>query len=219
MKERMQVLSRGNEQRTFGSSPTSSWRKQQKLTMSSPPAQLMMHTPTSVKSTLHRDTPSVNLSGCPWPLNPSILSSVKRYSSLPHQMSILQYADDTCLTASSKANCQAMLNTTQKWLDWSLLKAKAPKCAAISIHGHTGRCTNPHLSISNERILFLGSKSTSFLGLPVNATLSTDSIKEQLQQKLEQYLNLTDQSHSHANKSSGFTRKPSAPICHGYLPS
>ena len=50
-----------------------------------------------------------------------------RFSSSPHQMPILQYADDTCLTASSKANCQAMLNTTQKWLDWSLLKAKVPK--------------------------------------------------------------------------------------------
>ena len=116
------------------------------------------------------------------------------FSSSPHQMPILQYADDTCLTASRKANCQAMLNTTQKWLDWSLLKAKVPKCAAISIHGHTGKCTNPHLSISNERIPFLESKSTSLLELPVIATLSTDSIKKQLQQKLEQYLNLTDQS-------------------------
>ena len=87
-----------------------------------------------------------------------------------------------------------MLNTTQKWLEWSLLTAKVPKCAAISIHGHTGKCTNPHLSISNERIPFLGSKSTSFLWLTVNATLSTDSIKEQLQLKLERYLNLTDQS-------------------------
>ena len=55
--------------------------------------------------------------------------------------------DDTCLTASCKANCQAMLNTTQKWLDWSLPKAKALKCAAISICGQTRQCTNPHLSI------------------------------------------------------------------------
>ena len=142
-----------------------------------------------------------------------------RFSSSPHQMPILQYADDTCLTASSKANCQAMLNTTQKWLDWSLLKAKVPKCAAISIHGHMGKCTNPHLSISNERIPFLGSKSTSFLGLPVNATLSTDSIKEQLQQKLERYLNLTDQSPLSRQQSLGFTRKSSALVYHGYFPS
>ena len=58
--------------------------------------------------------------------------------------------DDTCLTASCKANCQAMLNTTQKWLDWSLPKAKVLKCAAISICGQTGQCTNPHLSISKS---------------------------------------------------------------------
>lgn len=51
---------------------------------------------------------------------------------------IPQYADDTCLTASSKANCQAMLDSTQKWLDWSLLKPKVPKCTAISICSQTG---------------------------------------------------------------------------------
>ncbi len=33
-------------QGTFGSSPTNSWRKQQKLEIPSPPAQLRMHTPT-----------------------------------------------------------------------------------------------------------------------------------------------------------------------------
>ena len=36
-----------------------------------------------------------------------------RFSSSHHQMPILQYADDTCLTASSKANCQTMLCTTE----------------------------------------------------------------------------------------------------------
>ena len=35
-----------------------------------------------------------------------------RFSSLHHQMPILRYTDDTCLTASSKANCQAMLHVT-----------------------------------------------------------------------------------------------------------
>ena len=104
-----------------------------------------------------------------------------RSSSSLHQLPILQYADDACLTASSKANCQAMLDTTQKWLDWSLLKAKVPKCAVISICGHPGQCSIP----------FLGSNLISFLGLPLNAALSMEHIKDQTLTKLETYLHAT----------------------------
>ena len=111
-----------------------------------------------------------------------------------HQMPVLQYADDTCLTANSKANCQAMLRTTEKCLDWSLLKAKVLKCAAISICGQTGKTSNPHLVLSNAKIPYLGNKSMSFLGLPINAVHSTDCIKEQLALKLEKFLTVTDRS-------------------------
>ena len=117
-----------------------------------------------------------------------------RFSTSRHQMSILQYADDTCLTASNKEDCQAMLDTTEKWLEWSLLKAKVSQCAATSINGQTGRTTNPGLHISHEKIPFLGNNSTSFLGLPINATLSLDSIKQQIHSKLEGFLTATDQS-------------------------
>ena len=86
-------------------------------------------------------------------------------------MPVLQYAYDTCLTANSKADYQVMLHTTEKWLDWSLLKAKVPKCAVISICGQTGKTSNPHLVLSNAKIPYLGNKSMSFLGIPINAVL------------------------------------------------
>ena len=131
-------------------------------------------------SSTHTSTPS-----CHSAAMQAIISAVPSTSCLYYNT-----PDDTSLTASSKANHQAMLNTTQKWLDWS----KVPKYAAISICGQTGQCTNPRLSISNERIPFLGNNSISFLGLPVNAALSTDHIKDQIQMKLERYLHSTDQS-------------------------
>ena len=62
------------------------------------------------------------------------------------------------------------------------------KCAATSIDGQTGRTTNPGLHITQEKIPYLGSNFTSFLGLPINATLSLDSIKEQIHSKLEGFL-------------------------------
>ena len=117
-----------------------------------------------------------------------------RFSSSRHQMPVLQYADDICLTANSKANCQVMLHTTEKWLDWSLLKAKFPKCAAISICGQTGKTSNPHLVLSDGKIPYLGNKSMPFLWLSINAVLSTDGIKEQLALKLEKFLTVTDRS-------------------------
>ena len=49
-----------------------------------------------------------------------------RFSSSRHQVSILQHADDTCLTASSKANCQAVLHVTERWLIGPTRKPKSP---------------------------------------------------------------------------------------------
>ena len=50
-------------------------------------------------------------------------------------------------------------------------------------------------------ISYLGNKSVSFLGLPINAFLSTDGIKEQLEQKLEKFLAVTNRSSlSHQQK-------------------
>ena len=110
-------------------------------------------------------------------------------------MSTLQYTKDTCLTASSHQNCQAMLDTTEKWLSWSLLTAKVSKCSATSINAQTGHTTNLHLHIVQEMIPYLGNSSTSFLGFPINATLSTT---EQHQApapiKIGEVPNCTDQS-------------------------
>ena len=87
-----------------------------------------------------------------------------------------------------------MLDTTEKWISWSLLMAKVSKCSATSINAQTGRTTNLRLHIAQEIIPYLGNSSTSFLGLPINATLSLDSIKLQLQSKLEKSLIVADQS-------------------------
>ena len=122
--------------------------------------------------------------------NVTILATISGRFTPPDQMPILQYADDTCLTTSSKTNCQAMFHVTQRWLDWSHLKAKVPECAAISICGQTGKSRNPNLTLSNKKIPYLENRSVSYLRLPINAFLSTDGIKEHIVQKLEKILTL-----------------------------
>ena len=46
------------------------------------------------------------------------------FSSSSVVMPALQYADDTCLVSNSKENCQTMLDVTQHWLDWALIKER-----------------------------------------------------------------------------------------------
>ena len=76
--------------------------------------------------------------------------------------------------------------------DWSHLKAKVSECAAISICGQTGKTRNPNLILSDKMIPYLGNKSVSFLGLPINAEMAY--IKEQLAQKLKKFLTVTNTS-------------------------
>ena len=46
---------------------------------------------------------------------------------------VLQYADDTCIVANGPANCQAMLDKVQGWLQWTGMVAKVPKCTSLGI--------------------------------------------------------------------------------------
>ena len=49
------------------------------------------------------------------------------YSLSPsHQVNLLQYADDTCIIASSPAAAQSLLDSTSEWLQWADMKAKVP---------------------------------------------------------------------------------------------
>ena len=50
-------------------------------------------------------------------------------------MQALQYADDTCFVSNSKENFQTMLEVTQSYLDWALMKAKVNKCVAVAKAG------------------------------------------------------------------------------------
>ena len=51
-----------------------------------------------------------------------------RFSSSSVVRPALQYANDPCFVSNSKENCQTMLDITQRWLDWALMKAKVMKC-------------------------------------------------------------------------------------------
>ena len=46
---------------------------------------------------------------------------------------LLQYADDTCLISDGPESCKRLLKGIERWLDWSRMKAKVPKCHSLAL--------------------------------------------------------------------------------------
>ena len=109
-----------------------------------------------------------------------------------HRTSLLQYADDTCITANGPSSCQSLLDTTDKWLQWSGMRAKVSKCHSLAIKSSSGKMVDPQLEISGETIPFIGNKTIKFLGMKVGVPQTTTAAKRELNMKLENMLQAVD---------------------------
>ena len=89
-----------------------------------------------------------------------------KYSPKQKPVNLLQYADDTCLVADSPASCQYLLDMVARWLRWSGMKAKIPKCASLAIQLSSGKKIDPGLSLDGQPIPY-ASHPVKFLGMRV----------------------------------------------------
>ena len=64
----------------------------------------------------------------------------------------LQYADDTCLVADGPSSCQKLLDNVERWLLWSGMQVKIPKCHSLAIHATSGRIYDPMLTLHDNSI-------------------------------------------------------------------
>ena len=80
-----------------------------------------------------------------------------------HQVNLLQYVDDTCITANSPAACQHLLDVVNSWLHWSGMQAKVPKYHYLVLQSSTANCSTP----TYQSIPFIGSGSINFLGVTI----------------------------------------------------
>ena len=78
-------------------------------------------------------------------------------------ISLLQYADDTCLIANSPSSCQHLLHLVDSWLSWSGMRAKVPKCHSLALKASSGKLVDPQLHIADQRIPF-AADPVKFLG-------------------------------------------------------
>ena len=85
----------------------------------------------------------------------------------PTPVNLLQYADDIGVMSGSVAGCQHLLTLVDKWLQWSGMRAKIPKCHALEVRASTGQVFDPQLLLANDNLPFLGNNSLRFLGLEI----------------------------------------------------
>ena len=98
----------------------------------------------------------------------------------------LLYADNICIISNSPAGCQHLLSMVERWLQWSLLKAKVPKCRTMCFQASTGRKIDPGLSLNGEMIPAVGDDGFKFLEMLVRVhNDARASLLENLKRMLE----------------------------------
>ena len=106
-------------------------------------------------------------------------------------VNLLQYADDICLISNSPAACQQLLQLVVRWLGWSGMKAKIPKCHSLALTSSTSRLVDPHLYIDQQHINF-ASEPVKFLGRSFAVPHSITESKQHLINRLKEMLDRTN---------------------------
>ena len=103
-------------------------------------------------------------------------------------INLLQYADDTCLIANSPSSCQHLLHLVDKWLCWSGMKAKVPKCHSLALKASSGKLVDPQLCIADQRIPF-ASDPVKFLGRIFEVPHDSNRVKKNIESHFLKMLN------------------------------
>ena len=109
-----------------------------------------------------------------------------------HKVSLLQYADDTCIVADSPASAQFLLDMVDSWLGWAGMKAKPSKCYSLALKGSSGKLMDPCLSISGQSIPYAGDKPVKFLGMDIQIPSNQQRAREIVSARLNVMLQKTD---------------------------
>ena len=78
-----------------------------------------------------------------------------------------------------------MLDVVEQWLQWSLLKAKVPKCQTMCLQASAGRKVDPGLSLGGEGIPAVGDDGFRFLGMLVRVRSNNTTARASLLENLK----------------------------------
>ena len=100
-----------------------------------------------------------------------------------HSVHLLQYADDTCLVGNGLSSCQDLLTQVERWLQWSGMKAKVPKCYALGIKSSTDKPFDPALTLHNQEIPLIHDKPIKILRYTIQIPIDSNQAKANLHSK------------------------------------
>ena len=115
-----------------------------------------------------------------------------KFSNSSRSLSVLQYADDTCLVADGPASCHELLNRVEQWLQWTGMKAKVPKCHSLAIQASSSRSYDPKLMLQGGLIPYIGSNAIKFLGAFIQVPPNHHQHREHLKSKLMSLMGKVD---------------------------
>ena len=115
-----------------------------------------------------------------------------RFSGSQRTSHLLQYADDTCLISDSPASCKRLLEGIERWLDWSGMKVKVPKCHSLALQASTVKVYDPKLYLYDQPIHFIGNQAIKFLGMTIHMPFDSQTSRVNLSTKLSTVLEKVD---------------------------
>ena len=127
-------------------------------------------------------------------VKPLLPNNSYKFSNSQHSLGLLQYADDTCLVSTGPASCRRMLLLTEKWLQWSGMRANVAKCQCVALEASSGHVVDPDLSLSGQKIPFIGHRPVKFLGGTVQIPADKQLARTHILNKVEALLSRVDAS-------------------------
>ena len=121
-------------------------------------------------------------------IKPHLTQSYKPNQSL----SLLWYADDTCLVSNGPSSCKQMLRPTEAWLQWSGMKPKVWKCQYVAHEASRGRVFDPNLTLAGEKISFIGKEPVRFLSGTTQIPTDPHIARRHIQQRLATLMSRVD---------------------------
>lgn len=112
------------------------------------------------------------------------------FSGSSRSVSVVQYADDTCLVADGPSSCQILLDSVESWLQWSGMEAQVPKCHSLA---SSGKMYDPKLTLQNSAISCIGNNAIKFLGASIQIPPNQNQLRKNLKSKLELLLEKVDE--------------------------
>ena len=115
-----------------------------------------------------------------------------RFSGSQRAIHLPQYADDTCLIGDGPASCKKLLEGIERWLDWSGMKVKVPKCHTLALRASTAKAYDPKLNLYGQPIHFLGNQPIRFLGTTIQVPCDSHTSRKNVSIKLSTMLENMD---------------------------